>query len=236
MPGKAFIFDVGGTLIGQYTSEMYGNTLAGVADALGVERQAFTDLWLRDRNQIHHRFRGEVPFDQELVEVCGLLGKTPSAEQIQEACRVYTQATARWMTPREDAVDTLSHLRAAGCRVGVLSNCSWELPQVWQQSSLAPLVDAAVFSCDAGLSKPDPRIYLLACERLGVEPGQCVYVGDGSDNELTGAAEVGMHPVLICVPDDKSIVMKRDDPMNWTGPVIERLADIRSLSMSPTSA
>lgn len=41
--------------------------------------------------------------------------------------------------------------------------------------------------------KPDPAIYLLACRRLGVAPEDCVFVGDGGDRELEGAAAVGMY-------------------------------------------
>jgi len=50
--------------------------------------------------------------------------------------------------------------------------------------------------------KPDPRIYHLALERLKVKPQDCLYVGDGSSHELTGARKVGMHPVQIHVPDE----------------------------------
>jgi putative hydrolase of the HAD superfamily len=40
----------------------------------------------------------------------------------------------------------------------------------------------------------------MATDELGIAPEDCLYVGDGDSNELTGAAGVGMHPVLINVP------------------------------------
>ncbi len=46
------------------------------------------------------------------------------------------------------------------------------------------------------MEKPSRRIYEIACERLKVQPQQCLYVGDGSSKELTGAASVGMLPIL----------------------------------------
>ena len=48
--------------------------------------------------------------------------------------------------------------------------CAPDAPAMWRASPLAGTVDVEVFSCDVGLRKPDPEIYLLATERLGVEP------------------------------------------------------------------
>jgi putative hydrolase of the HAD superfamily len=45
--------------------------------------------------------------------------------------------------------------------------------------------------------KPDRRIYERACAELGVEPRECLFVGDGANDELRGARDVGMTPVLI---------------------------------------
>ena len=64
-----------------------------------------------------------------------------------------------------------------------------------------PCSTCSVFSVEVGICKPDPEIYLTACRRLGVEPQECVYVGDGGSRELTGAAAVGMTPVRLDAPD-----------------------------------
>jgi len=54
-----------------------------------------------------------------------------------------------------------------------------------------------VFSCEVGLAKPDPAIYHLAAARLGVEPAECLFVGDGGSDELSGAGAAAMTPVLL---------------------------------------
>ena len=74
---------------------------------------------------------------------------------------------------------------------------------MWDSTALAPLFDVAVLSFDVGMAKPDPRIYELATERLGVAANDCLYVGDGSDGELSGAAQAGMTAVLMRAPDDQ---------------------------------
>jgi len=89
----------------------------------------------------------------------------------------------------------------------------------------------AVLSSSAGVKKPDPRIYQLAVEQLAVEPKDCLYIGDGDSQELTGAAQVGMHPVLIRVPDEDSTDVYRVDAEaeDWDGPVISSLKEVLPL-------
>ena len=56
-------------------------------------------------------------------------------------------------------------------------------------------MDSIVLSCETGLVKPDPEIFMLCSARLGVHPEDCLYVGDGGSDELRGASMVGMTPV-----------------------------------------
>ena len=73
----------------------------------------------------------------------------------------------------------------------------------WGESAFAGLVDDAVFSCSVGLVKPDARIYRLAAERLGLEPAEYLFVGDGANDELAGAERAGMKAVLILRPEQE---------------------------------
>jgi putative hydrolase of the HAD superfamily len=59
------------------------------------------------------------------------------------------------------------------------------------------LFDTVLFSCEVKLKKPDRRIYELCAQRLGVEPDECLYVGNGGSDELAGARRAGMTPVLL---------------------------------------
>ena len=75
------------------------------------------------------------------------------------------------------------------------------------------------------MMKPDPRIYRLACERLGVQPSGCLYIGDGSSGELTGASTVGMDAVLIRAPDDT----ENGDREDWQGARISSVNEVFDL-------
>ena len=80
--------------------------------------------------------------------------------------------------------------------LGLITNCRPPIPSAFSESPLAQYIDASVFSCEERVKKPSRRIYEIACKRLRVQPQECVYVGDGSGEELTGAAAVGMLPIL----------------------------------------
>jgi len=79
------------------------------------------------------------------------------------------------------------------------------------------------------MKKPDPRIYKMATDRMGIKPEDCLYVGDGSSHELTGARAVGMQAVLIRHTDETvdEVVMERED--DWDGPRITRLREVLNL-------
>ena len=130
--------------------------------------------------------------------------------------------TRRSLEPRPDAVETLAELRRRGHQLGLISVCSQDVPQVWEETPFAGAFDELVFSCDVGVSKPDPRIYEIACERLGVEPAECLFVGDGANDELPGAERAGMTAVQLRASGERLT----PEGEAWNGQWIERLAEV----------
>lgn len=94
--------------------------------------------------------------------------------------------------PDEAMIGAVRAARAAGVRTGLISN-SWGLG-IYERAP-TDLFDAAVISGEVGLHKPQPEIYRLACTRLGVEPGEAVFVDDLREN-CEGAERVGMTAIL----------------------------------------
>jgi putative hydrolase of the HAD superfamily len=84
-------------------------------------------------------------------------------------------------------LSTLAALRAAGWRIGLVSNATAETVDEWPASRLAPYVDTTAFSVDIAAAKPDPAVYLTACTALNATPADCLYLGDGENNELPTA-------------------------------------------------
>jgi putative hydrolase of the HAD superfamily len=119
---------------------------------------------------------------------------------VAECVRIRGDFTLRALVPREGAIETLEELRRRGFKRGLISVCSSDVEEAWDETELAAHLDDVVLSCAVGLRKPDPRIYRLACERLEVEPGECLFVGDGANDELAGAQRVGMRAVCVLPP------------------------------------
>jgi putative hydrolase of the HAD superfamily len=99
--------------------------------------------------------------------------------------------------PRDGVIETLRELHGRGIRTGLITVCSEDAVEVWPETPFAGLFDAEVFSCSCGLRKPDPRIYQIALDQLGVDPWEALFVGDGANDELAGAERVGMRAAQI---------------------------------------
>lgn len=97
-------------------------------------------------------------------------------------------------TPNTELIEYARLLRPR-YRTGILSNSFVGAREKEQAAyGFEELVDDIVYSHEAGMSKPDPRIYALACARLGVRPDETVFV-DNTDYCIAGAREAGMHAV-----------------------------------------
>jgi epoxide hydrolase-like predicted phosphatase len=96
------------------------------------------------------------------------------------------------MQPDTAMVAAVKELRGAGLLTGLISN-SWSTSH-YDRQLLTELFDTSVISAEVHLHKPLPEIYLLATDRLGVEPAQCIFVDDLREN-CDGAEAVGMTAV-----------------------------------------
>ena len=117
-------------------------------------------------------------------------------DDLDAALAAHHALAARTLRLRAGAAAALARLRGRGLKLGLISVCSEDVPARWPESDLAGLFDVETFSSQCGLMKPDPEIYLLTTRALGVEPADCLFVGDGANDELAGAERVGIRPVL----------------------------------------
>ncbi len=98
---------------------------------------------------------------------------------------------------RDDMVEFCLGLRERGMRTGMLTNNAKEFEMAWKAMlPLDDLFDDVVDSSEVGLRKPDPAIYRLSLDRLGVRADEAVFIDDAPGN-VAGAAAVGMAAVLI---------------------------------------
>jgi putative hydrolase of the HAD superfamily len=96
--------------------------------------------------------------------------------------------------PDEAMLGAVRRSRAAGIKTGLISN-SWGDGLAYDPALLDELFDAVVISGDVGMHKPEPEIFHLGAERIGVAPEDCVFVDDLREN-CAGAEAVGMRAIL----------------------------------------
>jgi len=128
-----------------------------------------------------------------------LVGNRKDKNRIIAAGIVAYHNTKRvYLKPYEDTASTVMKLKMLGYRVGVITD-GLSVKQ-WEKLirlGLEDIFDCVVVSEDVGVEKPDLKIFLKACEELGVKPKECVYVGDRLDTDMTGSNGVGMVSVRL---------------------------------------
>jgi putative hydrolase of the HAD superfamily len=128
--------------------------------------------------------------------LCRELGIEERAEELAMAVYDAFGSAERWRA-WDDVRPALERLRDRGVRVGVISNWDRRLAGLLEGLGLTDIVEVVVSSADVGLRKPDPRIFEMACERLGVQAGRSAHVGDHIYADVLGARTAGLAPVLI---------------------------------------
>jgi HAD superfamily hydrolase (TIGR01509 family) len=176
---RAVVFDLWDTLAAWPREDM-----SPLLDTVGLSMAEWSSAEHRDR-----RWSG--PFHDYLATL-GL-----DARAAARAVELRNETTQRALVPVPGALAVLEELRARGLRLGLVSNCSSEVGELWERSPFAGRFDAVVLSADAGVCKPSPRIYRLVLERLGVEPERATFVGDGHSDELGGAERAGMRAIQL---------------------------------------
>ena len=224
---RTVIFDLFGTLVPVFSFARHEHAMADMARAVDVPAQRFRELWVSTfEDRLIGRFRDT---KENVLAVCHRMGLAAAPSRVLRAVAVFCEFTRQSLEAPVATLDLLDYLRQAGVRCGLVSNCSPEVPRLWKQMPLASRIDATVFSCVVGRAKPEPETYRAVCQALSVQPEHCLYVGDGSSRELTGARNLGMRAVLLRTCTHDTYDARRPDVEEWTGTSIDSLQEVAEL-------
>lgn len=175
MPVRAIVFDLFGTLV--TTGEgwrAYREVIAALppwkwraARRLALTQPIPTVTAFREHVGLR---RGPAPAQLERLVANGLA-----------AIRLY-----------DDSIPTLLEARRRGLSLALLSNLAAPYKQPVFELGLDRHFDALVFSCDVGLAKPDPAIYVHVAEQLGLAPGELLMIGDTQRDDVRGPRAAGL--------------------------------------------
>lgn len=186
---RGLLLDYGGVLTGPVDG-----SFAAFEERMGIPPGRSFELLLESSRipgggMIGALERGEMAseeFDARLISLLREQGYTvPERGLLAELFRAVEPTGVLW--------DVAEQVRARGLPTGLLSN-SWGT-DIYPRERLEASFDVLVISAEVGLRKPDPEIYELACERIGLPPHRCAFVDDLPRN-VEVARELGMHAIL----------------------------------------
>ncbi|KAJ8465679.1 hypothetical protein OPV22_028231 [Ensete ventricosum] len=189
---KALLVDAVGTLV--VPSQPMAQIYRQIGEKYGVKyseneilnryRWAYEQPWGRSRLRYVDDGR---PFWQYIVSSstgCSNL------EYFEELYKYYTTEKA-WHICDPDAGNVFRALRKAGVKTAIVSNFDTRLRPLLQALNCDHWFDAVAVSAEVAAEKPNPTIFLKACELLGVKPEEAVHVGDDRRNDIWGARDAG---------------------------------------------
>jgi HAD superfamily hydrolase (TIGR01549 family) len=118
------------------------------------------------------------------------------AEEQARVSTLYREAYRQSWRAADGAVELLTVLRGHGLKTGIISNnLVEEQMEKLRVCNLEHLIDSLTISEEAGVAKPDPRIFQIALDRLGCLPNQVVMIGDAWENDIVPARAMGIHAI-----------------------------------------
>ena len=228
MRHKAVIFDLFGTLVHSFTRREYDQVNAQMAAAVSVP---YPEFWQLMGETYQDSCLGRYSAYEDLVsDVCCRADVQTDTAQITQAANFHYEFIANAIVPEPEVLEALDKLKKTGYRLGLISDCGPSVPLLFPQSPLARFIDVPVFSCEERIKKPSSAIYHRTCQRLQIEPHECIYVGDGSSQELTGAAAIGMQPVLKRTDLRDVYDSHRPEVETWRGLAVDEIKEILEIS------
>jgi putative hydrolase of the HAD superfamily len=185
---KGLLVDFGGVL----TTNVF-QSFRRFCVSEGLPENAFKDL-LKTNPEVKANLRKLETDQMSADEFGGFLGPMLGVKSTDNLMgRLFSG-----IGPDLEMIDAVRTARAAGIRTGLISNSVGS--NIYDQAVLDELFEAVVISGDVGMHKPQPDIFRLGAEKVGLPPERCVFVDDLREN-CAGAEAVGMTAVLHRGPD-----------------------------------
>ncbi len=182
---KAIVFDFGGVI--HLNDE--GNILEHIARFVGVPIDEFRRAY-HERNHLTNV--QNMPWEDVAIEVVRVFDKNPATEKhVREMVRRHD--AKRYINT--DLLTLFPVLRRSGLKVAILSNATTELRKRLEENGISQLVDEIIISSEIGFQKPHKEAFDAVFKKLGVRPGEVIFVDDTSKS-LEKAVEIGYLPIL----------------------------------------
>ena len=183
---QAVIFDYGEVLSGPPDQQAHRNLLA----IAGVEEEAFEKAYWAHRLDYDADILNAQTYWQTVARDTGVRFTAKQIEQLTE------QDAIMWMNLNPAMLAWIPRIKQAGFRLGILSNMGdGVLDYLRPRFSWLSQFDWLTWSCELGVVKPDPAIYLHTVKKLNVSPERALFI-DNLQKNIDGAEAIGLHAAL----------------------------------------
>lgn len=232
---KGVFFDLGGTLrILHKDPEHQAKARARMAELAGwADADALQEL-LEKRYDVYREWAlGENKESGDYELWAKWLLPELDAEKLQEICHEMTFQYRQVKGVRyvvEGGLEVIRGLRARGYKLAIISNLIGEneIPDWLRADGLAEYFDAVVLSSVCHIRKPDPEIYRMAAEQMGLTTAECVSVADNLGRDITGAKAAGVGANILFISPEK-LAKKTITEENKPDYIVHRFIDILDL-------
>jgi HAD superfamily hydrolase (TIGR01509 family) len=189
---KACLVDVYDTILASHFAERQA-VLAGLA---GIPAEPFRAEWL---TLARERDVGQLSMADAFARTLAACGRDPDHGLIDRLVQADAELILMHTEVCADTVPFLDAVRREGILVALVSNCADNTRPMLAAKGLLDLADAAILSCEAGIAKPDPEIYLTALQELGAQPADAVMLDD-QPRFCAGAEAAGVRAIQVVRP------------------------------------
>ena len=201
---KVIFFDIDDTILNSKRAEFnstckfkrINNCFANVDD------EEFAKMWRKITEEVYERYlKKEISFEeqrisriQKIYEMYGLeISKDLAREKFKDYQKVYEE---NWIV-FEDTVEVLNKVKDR-YKLGIISNGDGkQQKRKLEHTGITKYFTKIIISGDVGASKPDRRIFEIACERMGVKPEESIMVGDKYKTDIEGALNAGLNAIWV---------------------------------------
>ncbi len=208
---KAILFDLGDTLLdfGEVNLRaLFNQGARGAYDyllKLGHPLPPFARYHSRHLRAVHWNVlksaivRREFNTLHVMTRLCRRMGLSLDSKQLLELCWLWYEPLSRRAVVEPGLQDMLQGFINDGLQIALTSNTfvpGEVLDRHLESEKLLDFFPVRVYSCQVGFRKPDPRIFMEALNRLGLQAREAIFVGDSPKSDIRGANRVEMISVL----------------------------------------
>ena len=197
-------FDLDGTLLDHKRSEFLGVKAfyEEYKDYFKLEEEIFHQIWCQISDKYFNSYlKGEVTFDQQRIErIKELFNYSNIKITDQDAIikfKTYLRHYENNWKPFSDVIPCLEQL-SGKYEIGIISNGDLEQQSLkLEKMEITQYFTNIITAGELGISKPNTKIFSIACDRVNKKPQECYYIGDDFNTDILPCEEVGVNGIWL---------------------------------------